>query len=71
MGGTELGTKAILSTERTADMGDSIRISIEDLFDTSGTLPTHSGKLLIERAEAIVILDRSSGQQALSTAWRK
>jgi len=46
-------------------MGDSIRISIEDLFDTSGTLPTHSGKLLIERAEAIVILDRSSGQQAV------
>jgi hypothetical protein len=46
-------------------MGDSIRIAIEDLFDTSGTLPTHSGKLLIERAEVVLIADRSSGQQAV------
>jgi hypothetical protein len=46
-------------------MGDSIRIAIEDLFDTSGTLPTHSGKLLIERAEVVLISDRSSGQQAV------
>ncbi|HZZ29324.1 MAG TPA: hypothetical protein VFE46_15105 [Pirellulales bacterium] len=46
-------------------MGESIRIAIEDLFDTTGTLPTHSGKLLIQRAEVVVILDRSSGQQAV------
>jgi hypothetical protein len=46
-------------------MGESIRIPIEDLFDTSGQLPTHSAKLLIERAEVIVIMDRGSGQQAV------
>ena len=46
-------------------MGDSIRIAIEDLFDSSGTLPTQSGKLLVQRAEVIVILDRTSGQQAV------
>ncbi len=46
-------------------MGESIRIAIEDLFDASGKLPLHSARLMIERAEAIAILDRSTGQHAV------
>ena len=45
-------------------MGESIRIPLEDLFDASG-IPTHSSKLLIERAKVVAISDRGSGQQAV------
>jgi hypothetical protein len=46
-------------------MSDSIKIAIEDLFVAGGHEPTHSARLLIERAAVIVIRDRDSGQQAV------
>ena len=46
-------------------MGDSIRIPIEDLFDTGGKLPLQSASLMIEKAEVIAISERETGQHAV------
>jgi hypothetical protein len=61
----ECSGKPAASFNHVLTMGESIRIPIEDLFDTGGKLPLQSASLMIEKAEIIAISECGTGQHAV------